>query len=305
LDIVIDRSGYTSNSRPAIFAHRPGPIQVNCIGYPGTLGADYYDYVVADQTVLPFDQQPFYAEKIVHLPESYLVNDTKRLTPADPITREQAGLPVDAFIFCCFNLSSKITPQVFDVWMRLLRQIKGSALWLLRTHPATEENLAKQAAARGVDPTRLIYADRVPLDKHLARHRLADLFLDTLPYNAHTTANDALLAGLPLVTCLGKAFAGRVAASQLVAIGLPELVTQSLEEYEACALRLATEPLLLGKFRDRLQQNKLSYPLFNSGSYRGQIEAAYICMWELWQRGERPQNFAIAAGNPPQPIFLD
>jgi protein O-GlcNAc transferase len=303
VDIVIDRSGYTTNSRPGIFTYRPAPIQVNYIGYPGTLGADFHDYVIADQTVLPFDQQPFYSEKIVHLPESYLVNDTRRLTAVDTPTREEAGLPTHGFVFCCFNLTSKITPQMFDIWMRLLRQIEGSVLWLLRTHPATEENLAKEAAARGVDPARLVYADRIKLDAHLARHRLADLFLDTLPYGAHTTANDALLAGLPLVTCLGKAFAGRVAASLLVAIGLPELVTRSLEEYEACALRLAKEPSLLGKLRDRLQQNKGTYPLFDSDCYRRQIEAAYMTMCELWQGGEKPRNFAITAGDPPRSSF--
>jgi protein O-GlcNAc transferase len=303
VDIVIDRSGYTGNSRPGVFTYRPAPIQVNYIGYPGTLASDVYDYVIADQTVLPFDQQPFYTEKIVHLPESYLVNDTKRLTPVDAITREQTGLPAHGFVFCCFNLTSKITPQMFDIWMRLLRQVEGSVLWLLRSHPATEQNLAKEAAARGVDPARLVYADRMKLDKHLARHRLADLFLDTLPYNAHTTGSDALLAGLPLVTCLGRAFAGRVAASLLVAVGLPELVTRSPEEYEACALRLATEPSLLAKFRDRLQQNKLTYPLFNSDCYRRQIEAAYMTMWELWQRGEKPRNFAIMAGDPPRSSF--
>jgi protein O-GlcNAc transferase len=239
----------------------------------------------------------------VHLPESYLVNDTKRLTPVDSITREQAGLPAQGFVFCCFNLTSKITPQMFDIWMRVLRQVEGSVLWLLRTHPATAENLAEEAKARGIDPSRLVYADRMKLDRHLARHRLADLFLDTLPYNAHTTANDALLAGLPLVTCLGKAFAGRVAASLLVAIGLAELVTRSLEEYEALALRLATDPTLLGQIRERLERNKLTYPLFDGDCYRRQIEAAYTTMWELWQRGERPRNFAITAGAPSRPSF--
>jgi protein O-GlcNAc transferase len=303
VDIVIDRSGYTGNSRPHIFTYRPAPIQVNYIGYPGTLASDVYDYVIADQTVLPFDQQPFYTEKIVHLPESYLVNDTKRLTPVEAITREAAGLPAHGFVFCCFNLTSKITPLMFDIWMRLLRQVDGSVLWLLRSHPATEQSLAKEATARGVDPARLIYADRMKLDRHLARHRLADLFLDTLPYNAHTTANDALLAGLPLVTCLGKSFAARVAASLLVAIGLPELVTRSLEEYEALALRLATEPSLLAQFRHRLQQNKLTHPLFNADSYRRHIETAYMTMWELWQRGEAPRNFTIAAGDPPGASF--
>ena len=237
-DIVIDRSGYTANARPAIFTYRPAPIQVNYIGYPGTLGTDVYDYVISDQTVLPFDQQPFYAEKIVHLPESYLVNDSKHVVPEDAITRGEAGLPEGVFVFCCFNLTSKITPQMFDIWMRLLRQTEGSVLWLLRSHPGVKENLGKEAAARGVDPSRLVYADRMKLGQHLARHRLADLFLDTLPYGAHTTGIDALRAGLPLVTSLGKSFASRVAASPLLAIGLPDLATLSLEEYEALALRL-------------------------------------------------------------------
>ena len=238
VDIVIDRSGHTANSRLGIFARRPAPIQVNYIGYPGTLGADFYDYVIADRAVLPLDQQKFYVEKIVHLPDSYLVNDSKRPIAAETPSREEVGLPAQGFVFCCFNKSTKITPQMFDIWMRLLSRIEGSALWLLRTHPDTETNLGREAAARGVDPARLVYADRVQLDLHLARHRLADLFLDTLPYNAHTTASDALWAGVPVVTCLGQAFAGRVAASLLYAIGLPELVTDSLEDYEACAFRL-------------------------------------------------------------------
>ena len=303
VDILVDRSGYTANARPGIFMHRPAPIQVNYIGYPGTLGSCCYDYVIADPTVLPFDQQQFYAENIVHLPESYLVNDTQRFTLTDSITREQAGLPERGFVFCCFNLSSKITPQMFDIWMRLLHQTDGSVLWLLRTHPETTENLAREATLRGVDPARIIYADRMKLDKHLARHRLADLFLDTLPYNAHTTANDALLAGLPVLTCLGNAFAGRVAASLLVAIGLPELVTRSLEEYEACALRLANEPARLADLRDRLLRNKLTHPLFNGHQYRRQLEKAFVTMWEIWQRRERPRNFSIVASDPPQTVF--
>jgi predicted O-linked N-acetylglucosamine transferase (SPINDLY family) len=303
IDILIDRSGYTANAHPAIFLHRPAPVQVNYIGYPGTLGTDVYDYVIADRTVLPFDQQPFYAERIVHLPESYLVNDSKRVVPPDSMTRAQAGLPADAFVFCCFNLTSKITPQMFDIWMRLLRQVEGSVLWLLSSHPDVAANLASQAAARGVEPSRLIYADRVKLGPHLARHRLADLFLDTLPYGAHTTGVDALRAGLPLVTLLGKAFAGRVAASLLIATGLPELVTGNLDEYEALALRLAHDPPLLASFRERLRQNKAIFPLFDGDRYRCQIEAAYETMCELWKSGERPRSFAIVPGDPPRPSF--
>ena len=296
VDIVIDRSGYTANSRMRIFAHRPAPIQVNYIGYPGSLGADFYDYVLADRTVLPFDQQQFYVERIVHLPDSYLVHDSQQPIAAETPSRREVGLPERGFVFCCFNGTRKLTPQMFDIWMRLLRQVDGSALWLLRTHPETEQNLAREAVARGVDPSRLVFAGREALDRHLARHRLADLFLDTLPYNAHTTASDALWAGLPLVTCPGRAFATRVAASLLYSIGLPELVTSSLEEYEALALRLATDPSLLQGLRDRLAANRLTYPLFNSDRYRRGIEAAYTTMWEIWQRGETPRNFAVPPG---------
>src|SRR5262249_6018157 len=241
VDILIDRSGYTSNCRPEIFACRPAPIQVSYIGFPGTLGADFYDYVIADATVLPFDQQEFYAEKIVHLPDSYLVTDSKQpISDASP-ARKDAGLPEQGFVFCCFNHNNKLTVASFDVWMRLLHGVDGSVLWLLYDNAIAEENLRKEAATRAVDPTRLIFAKRLRLPDHLARHRLADLFLDTLPYNAHTTARDALWAGLPLVTCCGKAFAGRVGGSLLRAIGLPELITHSLEEYEAVALRLASD----------------------------------------------------------------
>jgi predicted O-linked N-acetylglucosamine transferase (SPINDLY family) len=293
LDIIVDRSGHTPNARPGIFARRPGPIQVNYIGYPGTLGADFYDYVIADETVLPFDQQANYVERIVHLPESYLVNDTKRFSNSVAVSREDFGLPANGFVFCCFNLTSKITPQIFDIWMRLLRQKAGSVLWLLRTHPETQENLGKEAAARGVDPARIVYADRVGLDKHLARHALADLFLDTLPYNAHTTANDALLTGLPVVTCLGAAFAGRVAASLLKAIGLQELITDNLDDYETCARKLAEDPALLAELRGRLAVNRSSHPLFDGNVYRQRLEACFSRMWETWQRGEHPKNFSV------------
>ncbi len=293
VDIAIDRSGYAANARPGIFAYRPAPIQVNYLGYPGTLGADFYDYIIADPIVLPFDQQPFFTEKIVHLPECYQANDSKRTISAETPTRQEVGLPEGGFVFCCFNDTYKITAPVFDIWMRLLKQIDGSVLWLFRKNAAVELNLRREAAARGIDPARLVFADRVKLDRHLARHRLADLFLDTLPYNAHTTGSDALWAGLPLLTCRGDSFAGRVAASLLVAVGLPELVTDNFEEYEALALRLAKEPSLLRSFQQRLNQNRLTYPLFDTGRYRRHLEAAFTKMWELWQCGERPRNFTV------------
>jgi protein O-GlcNAc transferase len=297
VDIAVDRSGYTTNARPGIFAARPAPIQVNYIGFPGTLGAKFYDYILADATVLPFDRQPFYTERIVHLPNCYLVNDTRRPEAVKSLTRSEAGLPEDGFVFCCFNNTYKFTPPAFDVWMRLLRQVEGSVLWLFCDRKAAEVNLRREAAARGIDPSRLIFAKRVPVEEHLARHRLADLFLDTLIYNAHTTAADALWMGLPVLTCIGQSFAGRVAASLLRAIGMPDLVTNDLEEYEKLALRIARDPALLRDLGQRLQRNRASHPLFDADLYRRNIEAAYVRFWEAWQRGESPASFALDSGS--------
>jgi protein O-GlcNAc transferase len=293
VDIAVDRSGYIADTRPGIFAARPAPIQVNYLGYPGTLGASFYDYIIADATVLPFDQQPFYTEKIVHLPDCYQVNDSKRSIAKQNPSREEAGLPAAGFVFCSFNNCYKITPAVFDIWMRLLRRVEGSVLWLLRDRATAETNLRREAAARGIDPARLVFASRLPQADHLARHRLADLFLDTLPYNAHTTASDALWVGLPVVTCCGQSFAGRVATSLLRAIGMPDLVTDNLEAYERLALRLASEPCVLQELRERLRRNRLSHPLFDTDRYRQHIEAAYVRMWEYWQRGEGPASFTV------------
>ena len=251
--------------------------------------------MIADDIVLPFDQQGFYTEKIVQLPECYQVNDWHRNIAERTPTRQEAGLPDQGFVFCCFNNNYKITAPVFHVWMRLLRAIKGSVLWLLGDNTSADTNLRKEAAARGIDPARLIFAGRLPLEDHLARHRRADMFLDTLPYNAHTTASDALWAGLPLLTCCGESFAGRVAASLLNAVGLPELVTHSLNDYEALALKLATDAALLQSIRRKLAQNRLSYPLFDTDRSRRHIEAAYLTAWEIWQRGESPRSFKVEA----------
>jgi protein O-GlcNAc transferase len=293
VDIAVDRSGYTAGARPGIFSLRPAPIQVNYLGYPGSLGATWYDYVLADPIVLPFEQQKYYTEKIVHLPDCYQVNDTLRPISADTPSRHEMGLPDVGFVFCSFNNLTKITPPIFDIWMRLLGQVEGSVLWLLGDDLSAQENLRKEAAARGVDPDRLVFAVRVKLDLHLARHRLADLFLDTLPYNAHTTASDALWAGLPLVTTPGECFSSRVAASLLYAIGLPELIATNLEEYELMALNLATDPHRLAEARKKLQHNRLSTPLFDTQRYRRHIEAAYSTMWKRWQAGDAPRGFAV------------
>ncbi len=295
IDIAIDLNGHTQGARPAILASRPAPIQVSYMGLPATMGADFIDYVVADATVVPFEQQPYYAEKIVHLPDCYMVNDRKRIISPHTPSREAVGLPPEGLVFCCFNNNWKITSDMFDVWMRLLGAIAGSVLWLFRDNPYAETNLRKEAAARGIDPARLVFADRLPLRDHLARHRLADLLLDTLPYNAHTTASDALWSGLPVLTCRGKTFAGRVAASLLDAVGLPELVTGSLEEYESLALRLATDAALRGGVREKLEHNRTRTPLFDTDRFCRHVEAAYATMWEIQQRGEPPRSFSVEA----------
>jgi predicted O-linked N-acetylglucosamine transferase (SPINDLY family) len=293
VDIAIDLKGYTQDSRPGILAFRPTPIQASYLGFPGTMGAEFIDYIITDQIVAPFDHEPFYTEKIVHLPDCYQVNDSKRKISERTSTRQESGLPERGFVFCCFNNNWKITPEVFDIWMRLLKQVEGSVLWLLRDNKSAEKNLREHAQARGIDPSQLVFAGRLPLEEHLARHRLADLFLDTLPYNAHSTASDALWAGLPVLTCIGRSFAGRVAASLLNAIGLPELITSNLEEYQALALKLATKSHVLSSMRNRLKEQRLSASLFDSDRFRRNIESAYIEMWEIWQRGEAPRSFAL------------
>jgi protein O-GlcNAc transferase len=296
-DIAIDLTAYTKHSRSEILSLRPAPVQVNYLGYPGTMGADFIDYVIADPITLPFDQQPFYTEKIVHLPHTYQVNDRTRpiaeRSELLAVARGSAGLPARGFVFCCFNDSHKITQPVFEVWMRLLNNVPGSVLWLLGSHAAAERNLQREAHDRGIDPARLVFAPRLGLEAHLVRHHIADLFLDTLPYNAHTTASDALWAGLPLVTCQGRAFAGRVAGSLLSAIGLPELVTTTLADYEALAIRLAGDPARLADVREKLARNRQTHPLFDTDRFRRHIEAAYTRMWEISQRGDAPQSFAV------------
>ena len=293
VDIAIDLMGHTAKSRPAALARRPAPIQVNYLGYPGTMGAEFIDYILADRFVLPEEHQSFYTEKVVYLPDSYQVNDSKRAIAADARTRTEAGLPPEGFVFCCFNSSYKIQPRMFDIWMRLLRQVPGSVLWLLRNSALAEENLRNEAHARDIGSDRLVFAPRVGIADYRARSRLADLYLDTLPYTGHGTTSDMLWAGLPVLTCAGNTFAGRVAGSLLHAVGLPELVTTSLEEYEALGLKLATDPHLLKELRARLERNRNTAPLFDTDRFRRHIESAYTTMWEVQQRGEPPRAFAV------------
>jgi tetratricopeptide (TPR) repeat protein len=277
VDIAVDLGGHTSGARPWVLAHRPAPVQAKYMGYPGTSGCDFIDYIVADRMVVPPDQDRFFSEKIAALPTTLWVTDTRReLLP--PPTRAEAGLPETGFVFCCFNHNWKVTPPQFDICMRLLGQVDGSVLWLLEGNASIRENLRKEAAARGIDPERLIFAGRTTPDAHLARQQLADLFLDTLPYNAHTTASDALWAGLPLLTVPGHSFPARVAASILQAAGLPELIADDLAGYEAKALELARNPGALKAIRDKLGRTVL--PLFDTARFTRELEAAYLAMLE-------------------------
>ncbi|CAN5289358.1 tetratricopeptide repeat protein [soil metagenome] len=293
VDIAIALNGYTQHARPRILAHRPAPIQVNYLGYPGTTGAPYIDYIMADAIVAPFTHQPLYSEKIVHLPGSYLISDPRRKIADATPKREEMGLPAEGFVFCCFNNTWKVTPALFDVWMRLLREVDGSVLWLQRAGARVESNLRREAEARGVAGSRLVFAGRLPLDQHLARHRLADLFLDTLPYNAHATASDALWAGLPVLTVRGEAFAGRVAASLLQAVGLRQLIADNLEDYATLALRLARTPSFLAPIKARLAGGRNASSLFDTETACRAIETAYTTMWEVWQKGDSPRSFTV------------
>lgn len=301
VDVAVDLKGYTEDARPAILAHRPAPIQVSYLGYPGTMGADFIDYVLADEVTAPFSSQPLFSERIVHLPGSYQVNDSRRLIAEATPSRADCGLPDAGFVFCCFNNRWKITPDIFAVWAELVQAVPGSVLWLLHGNDGHARNLRRHAAGLGLDPARLVFAPRQPLDAHLARHRRADLFLDTLPYNAHTTTSDALWAGLPVVTCRGTAFAGRVAASLLGAVGLPELVTETLADYRALALALARDPDRLAAVRAKLARNRETAPLFDARRFARHLEAAYTTMWERWQRGEPPAAFVVPPLAAPAP----
>jgi predicted O-linked N-acetylglucosamine transferase (SPINDLY family) len=294
IDIVVDLMGFTTDCRTGIFARRPAPVQAQYLGFPGTMGAPYMDYIIADRTVIPDHQQAFYSEKPVVLPDSYFVSDGRRAVADTVFSRAELGLPSSGFVFCCFNNTYKIAPDIFDCWMRILAQVEGSVLWLFEGNPDAAGNLRKHAAARGIDPARLIFAGRMKPPDHLARHRAADLFLDTLPYNAHTTASDALWTGLPVLTCLGETFAGRVAASLLTAVGLPELVTTTMADYERLAIELATGPERLASIRAKLAANRLTTPLFDTRRFAGNIEAAYTAMHARHRAGLAPDLIAIS-----------
>lgn len=287
VDIAVDLAGYTADSRTDVFAHRPVPVQVNYLGYPGTLGTSYMDYIIADRHVIPEAHQAFYNEKVVYLPDTYLPTDAGLQISDETPTRSACGLPDEGVVFCSFSHDYKISPPLFDIWMRLLSQVQGSVLWLMSRSEVSQRNLRREAELRGVDPARLVFAGRVPkVEDHLARYRLADIFLDTHPYNAHTTAADALMAGLPVVTFMGGAFPARVAASLLHAIGMPELVADSPSGYEALALKLAQQPELLRGLKAKLQSHRHTHALFDTARLSQNLEAIYVSMWRVAELGD-------------------
>ncbi len=290
IDILINLNGWFGKPRMGVFAHRPAPIQVNYLGFPGTLGAPYIDYIIADKVVIPEGEERFYDEAVVTLPGCYQVNDDRGRAIAPAPSRAEAGLPDSGVVFCNFNHGYKLTPDTFAGWIRILSQVPGSVLWLLKAPAPFAENLAGHARALGVAPERILYAPHRPPEQHLARMALADLFLDGLPYNAHTTGSDALWAGLPLITLRGNTFPGRVGASLLLAAGLPELVTDTQEAFEALAVRLGNDPAALAAVKSRLTHN---CPLFDTDLFRRHIEAAYLRMWEACRAGQKPQAFAL------------
>jgi predicted O-linked N-acetylglucosamine transferase (SPINDLY family) len=293
IDILVNLNGYFGGLRMGLFARRPAPIQVNYLGFPGTLGAAYIDYILADRSVLPQDEASFYDERIAWLPDSYQITDDKRARPGGAAQRRDHGLPEQGLVFCNFNFAHKITPDMFALWLRLLQQVPGSVLWLLEDNGLLRANLVRAAGAQGIETARLVFAPKLPPDAHLERLTLADLFLDCLPYNAHTTASDALWAGVPVLTCRGTTFAGRVGASLLGAVGLPELVTESLADYEAMALALARDPERLAGLRRKLAEGRSTAPLFNTAATTRHIETAYTLMLERWARGEPAQSFSV------------
>ncbi len=295
VDICIDLAGHTTDNRIGVFAARPAPVQVNYLGFPATMGVPHYDYIIGDRIVIPEESRARYAENVVYLPDCFQANDDRRPLPGEPPSRRQAGLPDEGFVFCCFNSGYKIGPEIFDVWMRLLRAVVGSVLWLVARDTATDDRLRNEAQQRGIDPGRLIFARPLPYPQHLARFQLADLFLDTIPYNGGATASDALWSGVPVVSCMGEAFASRMAASLLAAVGMSELAAANLDAYEALALKLAREPATLAVLKARLVTGRSTLPLFDTDRFTRALEAAYTEMWRRVQDGLPPAPIAVGA----------
>ena len=293
IDIAVDLNGYTKYTRTGIFAYRAAPIQINYLGYPGTLGADFMDYIVADRFLIPGEKQKHFNEKPLYLPDTYMPTDDCREISQKPMNRSDMELPDDAFVFCCFNNNYKISPNEFDIWMRLLTKVENSVLWLRQSNQSSNINMKNEAQKRKVDPSRLVFADKISMDEHLARQRFADLFVDTFAFNAHTTAAEALWAGLPVVTKAGLGFAARVAGSLLNAVGLPELVTETEQDYEVLILELATNPTKLAEIKKKLATNRLTQPLFNTELYTKHLENGYKQAYQNYFDGKLPQTIIV------------
>lgn len=295
IDILVNLNGYFGAARNDVFRGRPAPVQVNYLGFPGTVGDGYLDYVVADRIVVPDDHFSFYSEKVVRLPHSYQANDDRRTIAARTGGRKTHGLPASAFVFACFNSSYKLLPAMLDVWTTILGRVAGSVLWLIDDNPSATRNLRHEAAARGLDPSRMVFAPRMPGPDHLARHVHADLFLDSTPYGAHTTASDALWSGLPVLTTLGPTFSSRVAASLLNELGLPELIVPTMPAYIEKAVSLARDPVSLSDLRNRLVTNRSTASLFDTVKLTRSLERAYATMQDRVARGLPPAHFDVVA----------
>ena len=296
IDIAIDLMGHTRNGRPEIFATRAAPVQITYLGYPGTLGAAFMDYMIADRVIVPAEQREHYREKIIFLPHAHMAADNTKAVAERPFTRHAMGLPEAGFVFCSFNNGYKISSGLFDIWMRLLKRVEGSVLWLAGADSGAWQNLMQEARRRDVDPARLVFTERLGMDDHLARHRMADLFLDTFNYSGHSTAADALWMGLPVLTRPGRGFASRVAASLLTAIGLPELIAQTAEDYERMALELAQSPDKLAALKQRLHENRTCTPLFDTEGFTKNLEDGYQQAYWRWSEARMPED--VFAGDP-------
>jgi protein O-GlcNAc transferase len=295
VDIAVDLKGYTKQTRLDLLAERLAPLHVAYLGYPGTIGSDTMDYIIGDPFVTPPEAQPWFTERLAVLPDSYQINDRRRPLDAPTPSRAECGLPEDAVVFCAFNTTYKLNPMMFDIWMRLLRRVPGSVLWMFEAQAEAKDNLLRAASVRGVDPQRLAFAPKKPLAEHLARYRVADFGVDSFPYTGHTTTSDALWMGMPVVTLLGDTFASSVAAGLLTAAGLPETIARSPQEYEETAVALAADPERLAGYRRRLEENRLKAPLFDSRRFTRHIERAYEIMWGRHAAGEPPQGFLVPA----------
>ena len=293
IDIAVDLKGYTKNNRFDIFKERCAPIQINYLGYPGTLGSECIDYIIADKILIPKESQKYYSEKIIYLPDSFQVNDSIKKNVSKNFTKEELGLPRDKFIFCSFNATFKILPKTYDVWMNILKKVENSVLWLLVDNDETKKNLILETNKRGVNDERIIFANRMPFEQHILRQKLGNLFIDTFPCTGHTTCSDALRAGLPVLTLQGKSFAGRVSSSLLNALGLKELITKNIGDYENLAIKLASDPNFIGTIKSTLEENLKKKPLFNCEKFTGNIEKAYLEIQRLYNENKRVDNIEI------------